>query len=335
MLRCKPVTTCDGTATGRASVWPPANRPLVAIGPDTGWGSWQWIGADMMHELEPHFDIVPWSDARAMQCDVALAIKFLPDERALTALAQRAALIYCPVDVYGSAAEIVMDAGRLSNCHRIVVHCHRLRRHFEPYAPVVYVDHHVKFVAAVPEAPRRGGDILWVGIRDNLPPLVDWVNTHGLPADLCVLTNLDGDLAPPDARVLGFDAHVSVRVEQWSPLRHRELVAESRAAIDIKGNDFRQRHKPPAKAIDFLASGLPLAMNADSSSVEYLAGLGFRVASPHEPEHWLSCAYSEDTRRIGVVLRQRLSRQRIGQCYKRIIEDVIAERRARGSFCLQ
>ena len=56
------------------------------------------------------------------------------------------------------------------------------------------------------------------------------------------------------------------------------------AAIDIKGDDFRSRHKPPAKAIDFIASGVPLAMNPDSSMVEHLARMGFDVASPLDTE---------------------------------------------------
>ena len=85
---------------------------------------------------------------------------------------------------------------------------------------------------------------------------------------------------------------------------------------------------PPAKAIDFLASGVPLAMNADSSPVEHLARMGFEVPSPLDTERWLSREYGEETRRFGAALRELLSLERIGLRYKRIIEEVLAERRS-------
>src|SRR5207244_1449787 len=85
------------------------------------------------------------------------------------------------------------------------------------------------------------------------------------------------------------------------------LTAAARAAIDIKGENHRQRHKPPAKAIDFIASGVPLAMNESTSPVEHLARFGFDVASPLEPERWLSRAYWEQTRHFGLALREILS----------------------------
>src|SRR3989442_9412999 len=107
--------------------------------------------------------------------------------------------------------------------------------------------------------------------------------------------------------------------------RRMELTAGARGAIDIKGSDFRSRHKPPAKAIDFIASGLPLAMNLDSSSVEHLARMGFDVASPLDTERWMSREYFEETCRFGRAVRELLSIRRIGRRYKRIVEDVLAE----------
>jgi hypothetical protein len=84
----------------------------------------------------------------------------------------------------------------------------------------------------------------------------------------------------PSAADFGFASHVDVQIEEWTPQRQLGLTAGARAALDIKGDDFRSRHKPPAKAIDFIASGVPLAMNPDSSPVEHLARMGFDVASP-------------------------------------------------------
>ena len=104
------------------------------------------------------------------------------------------------------------------------------------------------------------------------------------------------------------------------------MTAAARAAIDVKGNDFRSRHKPPAKAIDFLASGVPLAMNHDSSPVEHLARMGFEVADPRDTERWLSREYWEETRRFGAALRELLSLERVARRWKRVIDDVLAER---------
>jgi hypothetical protein len=118
-----------------------------------------------------------------------------------------------------------------------------------------------------------------------------------------------------------------VRVENWSKERQIELTAGAKAALDIKGQDFRSRHKPPAKAIDFIASGVPLALNPDSCVVEHLARMGFEVASPLDTKRWLSRAYWEETRRFGAALRELLSLHRIGLRFKRIIEEVLAERR--------
>src|SRR5206468_1945461 len=106
-----------------------------------------------------------------------------------------------------------------------------------------------KFAAPEMAAYRPEGTILWVGVRTNLTPLVEWVNAHPLPGGLCVLTNPEQPGSMPAAAEWGFRHPEGVRVEEWSADLHRQRTAEARAALDIKGRDFRQRHKPPAKAI--------------------------------------------------------------------------------------
>jgi hypothetical protein len=189
------------------------------------------------------------------------------------------------------------------------------------------MDHHVKFAAAA-AACHPSGFILWVGVRTNLPPLVEWVNGHSLPGELRVLTNCEQPQVPPSAADLGFRPDVGVRIANWTAERQVEWTATARAALDIKGMDFRSRHKPAAKAVDFIASGLPLAMNPESSSVEHLAELGFAVPSPLNQARWLSRAYRQETQRFGGALRELLSRERIGRRYRRVIDGVLAERRA-------
>jgi hypothetical protein len=298
--------------------------PVVAFGPRMPtWGSWEWVGADLQRELATHFQTLPFDGPVLPACDAVVVVKQAPALEFAGRGAARPALVYAPVDFYGSAGEIDADGSLLRRCARIVVHTERLRRYFEPYAPVEFMDHHVKFAAPLREAYRPEGFFLWVGVRTNLPPLVEWVNAHPLPGELRIVTNLEDPQAVPAPGDLGFRRGGDIRVYDWSPELQREFTAHARAALDIKGADFRSRHKPPAKAMDFIASGVPLAMNPDSSPVEHLARMGFEVASPLDTEWWLSRSYWEETQRFGRALRELLSLERIGRRYKRILDEVV------------
>jgi hypothetical protein len=304
-------------------------RPVVAFGPVMpGWGSWDWVGADLMAELRRYYRTVPFCGARVPDCDAAVVVKHPLPLGVARDVARRAALLYCPVDCYGSPEEVEADADMLRTCARVLVHCEDLRATFAPYCPVDYVDHHVKFATPLREKFRPDGPLLWVGVRTNLPPLIDWVNTHPLPGELCVLTNPeDPDLIPRPAE-LGFRDGAAVHVFRWTPARQALLTATARAALDVKGDDFRSRYKPPAKAIDFLASGLPLALNPDSNPARHLARLGFRVASPLQPEVWLSRRYWQECRDFGGLLRRRLTLECVGVRFRDIIDDALARRQS-------
>lgn len=214
----------------------------------------------------------------------------------------------------GSAAEIDADGATLACFDSIIVHCERLRKYFAPYTRVEYLDHHLKFVAEAPLSARTGGPLLWIGNRSNLPSVVDWVNRHPLPGELWVLTDFPSEAEMVSAASLGFREMTSIRVDRWTPERHREWTSLARAALDVKGDDFRARHKPPTKALDFLASGVPLAMNADSSSTEHLrAKYGFQLASLDDHERWLSTEYEEEIRHLMPSLQADLALPVIAQ----------------------
>jgi hypothetical protein len=302
----------------------------VAFGPIApGWGSWDWVGSDLVTALAGDFRTRSFPAWEVPRCDALVVVKHPPPPGWLDRLDRHTAVVYCPVDAFGQAAEIDAAAPWLRRCDRVLVHCERLRRYFEPYTRVDYLDHHVKFAAAVRDEFRTEGDILWVGVRSNLPPLVGWVNAHPLPAPLDVLTNFEDPGRPPSPSELGFRGGVAVRVHDWSPRLHTEMTAAARAAIDIKGADFRSWHKPPAKGIDFIASGVPLAMNPDSSTAEHLGRMGFEVADPLDTGRWLSRDYWAETRRFGMALRELLSLERVARRIKRVIDDAVAERRGR------
>ena len=305
------------------------SRPLVVFGPEMpGWGSWDWVGADLLREISRYYRTQQFSSSGIPAADVLVIVKHALPFEIIEQVSSRSKIIYCPVDSYGSSAEIDADARMLRKCSRILVHCERLRRYFEPYAPVEFMDHHVKFATMMSRSFRKQGFLLWVGVRTNLPPLVEWINAHPLPYELHVVTNLENPQALPHPEHFGFQKNADIHIRNWSKTLHADLARKAKAVLDIKGKDFRSNHKPPAKAIDFLVSGVPLAMNPDSSPVEHLARLGFTIADPLDLSYWLSKTYWKETQRFGKAIGELLTLKRIGFRWKRIIDDVLAERRS-------
>ena len=238
-------------------------QPTVAFGPEMpGWGSWDWVGADIAQELSKSFRTAMFHGSDVPESDVVVFVKHAPPVDLVRQVARRSAVIYCPVDCYGDAAEIDADAQMLRTCDRVVIHCERLRKYFQSYSLVEYVDHHIRFTAPVRERFQTEGYVLWVGVRTNLPPLIEWLNGHSLPCELRILTNLEDPSRPLSPGEIGIRSPAGVTIENWSAERQLERTAEARAAIDVKGTDFRSRHKPAAKGIDFIASGVPLAYDA-------------------------------------------------------------------------
>ena len=155
----------------------------VAFGPEApAFGSWEWVGADTCRALQELGCNTSVFRETVPDCDIAVFVKFKPDTEELRTLRHRCRLVYCPVDVYGSAADIDADAPSLACFDRILIHSERLRKYFAPYAAVEYLDHHLKFItSAVPAVRPPDGPLLWIGNRSNLPPMVDWVNRQRLP----------------------------------------------------------------------------------------------------------------------------------------------------------
>ena len=302
------------------------SRPIVAIGPRIAdFGLRDWVGTEISDELSTEFDVRVF-DHEVPHSDLIIFLQFKPEANMLRRISRSSAVIYCPFDNYGSSREIDADAAALGACDRVLVHCERLRKYLTAYTSVEYIDHHVKVAATLRATFQPDGPILWVGGRTNLPPLVDWVNQHHLTEELWVLTNPENLAETPHSQDFGFQPHNRVRVERWSAERQREWTAVCRGALDIIGDDFRARHKSPAKAIDYLASGVPLALQPDSSTAEHLARLGFDVASVDDWDRWRSRGYWEETTHFGAALRELLSREQIGQTWRRILNEVLVAR---------
>lgn len=119
------------------------------------------------------------------------------------------------------------------------------------------------------------------------------------------------------------------REETAPPAPRAPFASEHPAPCWIKGDDFRSRYKPPAKALDFVASGVPVAMNPGTSSAEHLARLGLAVPSPLDVDRWLSKEYWEETQKLGRRLSVELAPERVAHSARQIVEAVLGERLGR------
>jgi hypothetical protein len=94
----------------------------------------------------------------------------------------------------------------------------------------------------------------------------------------------------------------------------------AKAALDIKGSDFRQSMKPPEKLQIYIASGIPSACNPSTEVSAYFRRNGFDIADPNDMYTWFSREYHAETCRFAEVLRRKMSLESIGLKMKGIID---------------
>lgn len=100
------------------------------------------------------------------------------------------------------------------------------------------------------------------------------VLSNSLDRELWILTDVEKDRIATCS--IGFSDDRSVRVDTWCQELHLKWLSVASVAVDVKAEDFRARHKPPAKAYDYLASGIPLITNRGSSPDLHLQEIGFQ-----------------------------------------------------------
>jgi hypothetical protein len=89
-----------------------------------------------------------------------------------------------------------------------------------------------------------------------------------------------------------------------------------RAALDIKGTSFAQRTKPPTKAQQFIASGIPFGCNPEHPAVEYCRKHGFSVCDATDFDRLLSREYWAETAGAAAQLRERTSIHKVGEVFR-------------------
>jgi hypothetical protein len=290
----------------------------IAIGPRLPeFGSWQWLGEGLTDFLTPRYEISHFQDPQhPPAADVVVFLKFLPPDETLAVLSQRSRIIFMPIDIYGSSSDIDERHRAFASLERVFVHCHRLTRYFSGYCPVEYIDHPLKFVTTVPRLTVHEGPLVWVGRRCNLPPVIEWINRTEIDQPIWLLTDLDGLHATPNSFGI---RKADVVVEKWSHSKHGDYLLEASAVIDVKGDDFRARHKPPAKVLDFLASGIPAIVNRGSSIDAHVSKLGITPLYIDDWSQRLTSVYRRTVWEFASQLRPQLSPLTVWSSFERAL----------------
>lgn len=294
----------------------------IAAGPALPeFGSWRWIGDDLIRKLSPHFVVDSFSNADCPpQADVVIFVKFLPSVECLQRISRHSRIVYFPIDVYGSCHEIDQSGLSLRLISLLLVNSRRLARYFAGYCEVAYIDHPLKYVLSTPRLTDDTGPLIWIGRRCNINPVVDWANEFTLNKHLHVLTDFGEGLHDPNS--LGFRCK-NVSVEEWSETKHLECLRTATVAVDIKGNGFRARHKPPAKTNDFLASGIPVISNFGSSVDHHMSAMGLSPLSPFTWEVDLNQHYRQRVLELGHRISESVSPTKITAQLARQLLNVV------------
>jgi TOD1/MUCI70, glycosyltransferase-like domain len=330
-----------GTWSGRISSGPPktslaSRMKKIALGPIRPKTSWAWAGFDIGRELSKYYDVELFESMREPPAaDVVLVVKHPLSLEFIERC--RSPVVFGPIDTYASAEAITADAPMLRRCRAIVCHSPTLAPYLEAFAPVHRVEHHLRFALPEPVDFKSSGPVLWTGGFEHTPHLVSWLKAHPLNEELHILSNYRDARAAEvanarAAQLLGEPLDIvetpegarlgPYRLRRFSERRQERLMAECRAAIDIKGDDFAQRTKPATKVQQFVASGIPTAVNPQSAPALWFQALGFELASPLDPDRWFSRAYFNETRAIARDLREALSLESVGRRYVDILESL-------------
>ncbi|MCI5078373.1 hypothetical protein [Oricola sp.] len=314
-----------------------SGRPTIAFGPSSDAPSWDWVGVRTARALEGTFNVTLFDDfASIPDASIIVMVKTQPPRAFVeAALARGIKLVYLPIDRYHGAEDIAADAWLLGACSLVLSHSRALLPWLEPHARHVGFIEHEAIHALEPLADYRlEGFVLWVGGCEHLPHVVAWLQANDIGAEVTLLTNDRSKTARVQAHLrahaLGLrlefgDGTVNGhRLATWSEEAQERLMRSCRAAIDIKGTDFNQATKPPTKAQQFIASGIPFACNADSSIADYLTWRGFDVADVQDPDRLFSRDYFDETRTFAPKLRRWTSANAVGETYRDAFESLLA-----------
>ncbi len=309
------------------------DRPRIAIGPSSTAPSWDWIGVRTARSLEDSFDVDLFDDFTNLpDASVIMIVKHRPPRAFIeTALKRGTRLVYLPVDRYRTPEEVEADAPFLGACDRVLSHSRALLPYLEPHSGQVDFVEHESIYALEPLAEfRADGFVLWIGACEHLPHIIGWLRQNELGAPLKLLTNYTNKAGRMEAHMRARKAGISLDFQDgaingheailWSEQAQAQLMRTCKAAIDIKGADFNQATKPPTKAQQFIASGIPFSCNTGSPIADYLSWRGFDVAAAGDRDRLFSREYWEETRAFAPKLRGWTSAAAVRRSYMNALQ---------------
>ena len=204
-------------------------KPLkIAVGPVMERPSWAWIGRGIVQELEKLYNVVEFQKTLPSHSDVIIYIKHPPWQDA------DCPIIYCPVDFFQNEVQIYRYCRILCRCDLVLSHSRRLIPYLQQYTQVEYVDHQLKYILPTVAEYKTSGPILWVGMSDNLPPILTYLCAHKLPEPIHILT----DCIPPDDVIQELFAKAKtnnvIDIDCWTPPKQIEWLAKAKATIEYQ-----------------------------------------------------------------------------------------------------
>lgn len=305
----------------------------LAIGPSNNLPSWKWVGEDTITELSKHFTVATFSGTTPPKADVILIIKQLPPDTFMAqARRQGSKVVYVPIDYFVSQELIAGKTTALKLCDMIISHSARLIPFFSPHARTEYIDHNGKYFLDELASFKESGYVLWIGGFQFIPYLLEFLQIHPIDAEIKVLADYKNPAAIRCAERFSGPCGINLDIRgdscnglqlfDWSVERQKKMLEEAKAAIDIKGLDFHQMHKPPTKAQKYVCSGVPFAINKESEAYPYFANKHLTLCEPQDTERWFSKEYWQETQECAGHLRPLLSAEVIGNQYRTYIETI-------------
>lgn len=304
------------------------SRIQLCIGPKTAEApSFQYF-EDLLRELAKEYGPTLYVDkklAKKVQCGTFFIIKnntYLRYLNNAVPINHIRKIIYLPIDRFSSLEEVNESKSQLDKINFMVINSPQLQQYFEDCPNVVYIPHHIKYY--LKELPRYNPDsfVLWEGARTNLQYLSDWVYLHKPQWSLYVLTNG----SPKEIHSLYFAHFKNVVCFEWSEHLMLKMLRKCKCVIDIKGDTFKQNHKPLTKAYQYLSSGVPFLtnhqaarlffsnLNFDLKHIEYLISLEDHITA----DYWYL------TQQFAPFIRELTNVKTVAKQYDNLIERCFA-----------
>jgi hypothetical protein len=310
---------------------------ILAIGPRSPNPSWDWIGLALAEDMRRTYDVVLFDHlADILPADIVLVIKQRPSHQMVCKIrATNARFYFAPIDVYREEAEIYADVEMLRHCDAVFVHSETLYPVLAPFCQRIHlVEHHARYALSRLVPFRDEGFLLWIGGFQHIPYVLDWLRHNPPSIEVRLLTDIKNKSARLAAHIIARQISLPLSIangavngwpaELWSEATQTTLMAACKAAIDIKGPGFNQATKPPTKAQQFVASGIPFACNAGHSAVPYFHNHGFDVAMADQFSRLLSKKYWAATQAFSPLLASLTSRRVVHQAYESLLSGAAA-----------